>query len=110
MGGGEAEVNDWLPKVERSEPSRCAAVGKISDGSEARLIRDNGGRRAAILANFLIALRHAPEWAGVLGHDEAHTEQSPGKRRRGAARVSLPIRGQRKMTSVRQSGRNSSES
>jgi predicted P-loop ATPase len=63
-------MNDWLPRIQADPPKREAAA-EISDKWEARLIKDKGGNRASILANFLIALRHAPEWAGVLGHDES---------------------------------------
>jgi predicted P-loop ATPase len=38
---------------------------------QSKLLRGTGGRVASVLANFMIALRHAPEWANVLGHDES---------------------------------------
>src|SRR5579872_1843077 len=63
-------MNDWLPRMQADPPKR-EKVAEISDRWEGRLIKDKGGNRAPVLANFLIALRHAPEWAGVLGHDES---------------------------------------
>jgi len=43
----------------------------ITDGWRARLITNEKGKGLPIVANALIALQHAPEWAGVLAFDQS---------------------------------------
>ena len=43
----------------------------ISTGWKARLLRSNRGIVLALVANALIAFRNAPEWDGVLHHNES---------------------------------------
>jgi len=57
----------WLPEVQRGAARQPEPVAEISDGWRARLL-DKGAKRA--LANCAIALRHAPEWAGVVAFDD----------------------------------------
>ena len=51
---------DWLPP----QPDRN------STGWRMRLVVTDKGKSKALLANAIIALRHAPEWEGVLGFNE----------------------------------------
>lgn len=63
-------MNDWLPEVARAHHSKRETV-EDSTAWETKLLRDKSGRPTATLANLLVALRDAPEWAGVLGHDQS---------------------------------------
>jgi putative DNA primase/helicase len=43
----------------------------IAEGWRARLIKSDRGKQLPVVANALVALRYAPEWAGVLHFDES---------------------------------------
>ncbi len=43
----------------------------IAEGWRTRLIKSERGKRLPVVANVLIALRHAPEWQGVLHYNES---------------------------------------
>jgi len=56
---------DWLPDLANAEPESIAA------GWKARLLSGSRGKFLANVANALVALRHAPEWRGVLSFNES---------------------------------------
>jgi predicted P-loop ATPase len=57
--------NEWLP------PSPSLQSESIATGWKARLLRSTHNRALSVVANALTALRHAPEWQGVLHFDES---------------------------------------
>jgi predicted P-loop ATPase len=63
---------DWLP---------TPAEGNKGEDWQKRVIRNRKGDPKTLLANVIIALRHAPEWRGVLAYDEfalaVKTKNSP---------------------------------
>ena len=60
-----AEPSEWLPPPPNSTPA------SISAGWKARLLVSKRGAVLAVVANALTALRHAPEWQGVLHFNES---------------------------------------
>jgi predicted P-loop ATPase len=56
---------DWLPGPAAEAPD------SIAQGWKTRLLTTSRGKAAACLENALVALRHAPEWQGVLHFDES---------------------------------------
>jgi len=57
---GSVNASGRLPEPEHGK------TGSIASGWKARLLRNKRGGTAANVANALTALRHAPEWKGVL--------------------------------------------
>ncbi|MDQ2949041.1 MAG: hypothetical protein M3Y27_24395, partial [Acidobacteriota bacterium] len=60
-----AESSEWLP------PPPSPTPASISAGWKARLLVGKRGGVLAVVANALTALRHAPEWQGVLHFNES---------------------------------------
>jgi predicted P-loop ATPase len=58
------ELADWAATLKTGTPGEVPAAW-----GDLLILNDNGGPKA-ILANAITALRHAPEWAGVLGFNE----------------------------------------
>lgn len=68
LGKKHKAQNQHISRTRRSEnPPESSTV----TGWRARLITGDRGRQLPIVANALIALRHAPEWQGVLHFDES---------------------------------------
>jgi predicted P-loop ATPase len=59
------DAQDWLPQ------SRAQQWESIATGWKARLILGKLGGALPVVANALTALRHAPEWQGVLHFNES---------------------------------------
>jgi predicted P-loop ATPase len=57
--------SDWLP------PPPNPTSASIAEGWKTRLLVGKRGKPLAVVANALIALRHAPEWQGVLHFNES---------------------------------------
>src|SRR5690242_9434292 len=58
-------AQEWLP------PSPALQSESIARGWKARLLLGKMGGALPVVANALIALRHAPEWQGVLHFNES---------------------------------------
>jgi len=59
------DLSEWLP------PSPNPTPASITVGWKARLLLGKRGGALAVVANALTALRHAPEWQGVLRFNES---------------------------------------
>src|SRR5262249_52108293 len=59
--------SEWLPPP----PNPALASESIETGWKARLLVGKRGGVLAVVANALTALRHAPEWQGVLHFNES---------------------------------------
>ncbi len=60
-----AKPDDWLPDQPIPAPESIGA------GWKSRLLRGKRGGILGVVANVIIALRHAPEWQGVLRFNES---------------------------------------
>jgi predicted P-loop ATPase len=57
-----------------------ARAESIREGWRARLIKSDRGKQLPVVSNALIALRHSPEWQGVLHFDESSLNTIAKKR------------------------------
>ncbi len=65
MTAGPLASTNWLPDQAAEAPE------SIAQGWKTRLLTTLKGKAAACLENALVALRHAPEWHGVLHFNES---------------------------------------
>lgn len=61
-----AADKDWVPEIGPA----TANAASIADGWRSRLLKSDTGKTIPCLANAITALRHAPEWDGVIAFDE----------------------------------------
>src|SRR5438105_401279 len=64
-GKMSAKASEWLP------PPPNPTSASIAAGWKTRLLVGKRGGPLAVVANALTALRHAPEWQGVLHFNES---------------------------------------
>lgn len=67
---GPAQALKLLAQAKTVTRRRAVVVGPSIENWERHLIRNEDGGIKAILANAILFLRNAPEWANVLGFDE----------------------------------------
>ena len=65
MSAGPLAATNWLPDPAVEPPET------IGLGWKTQLLTTSRGKVAACLENALVALRHAPEWHGVLQFNES---------------------------------------